>query len=69
MARYKLVEGIDWERLNGRQVRLEVSANWVMVVTREKEMIQIAQSLRERPPAPTKLTKAKRAQEAPEHAP
>lgn len=64
MPRYKLLEGIDWERLNGRQVRLEVSAHWVIAVTREQEMIQLAVALRERPPATPKLTKAKRAQEA-----
>jgi hypothetical protein len=61
MARYKLVQDIDWQSLNGRQVRLEVSAHWVIAVTREQEMIQLALALRERPPRPTK---AKRAQEA-----
>jgi hypothetical protein len=68
MARYKLLEGIDWERLNGRQIRLEVSAHWVIAVTREQEMIQLAVALRERPPAPAKLSKAKRAADEATHA-
>jgi hypothetical protein len=50
--RYRLLDTIDWEHLNGRQVRLEVSPHYIIGVTKEGELIQLARALRERPPAP-----------------
>jgi hypothetical protein len=67
MPRYRMLDTIDWEALNGRQVRLEVSPSYVMVVTREGQLVTLAQVVRPRraetPPREKKPTRLQAAEE------
>jgi len=60
MRRYRLLDTVDWDALNGQQVRLEVSPTYLIAVTKEGQLIQIGHVIRERVPAPTTLAKPKR---------
>ena len=62
MMRYRMLPTVDWDALNGQQVRLEVSPSYVIAVTKDGRLVQLAHVIRERPAAKPALAKPKRAQ-------
>jgi hypothetical protein len=43
---YTLLEGIEWEALNGQRVTVEVSANWIVFGLPDKTLLKIAKAKR-----------------------
>jgi hypothetical protein len=56
MPRFKLVDGIDWPRLNGQRITVEISANYIVGILRDGTLVTLAKALRERPAASTRAT-------------
>jgi hypothetical protein len=46
LVKYRLLDTVDWPALNGQRVTLEVSPNYIIAVTRDGALIQLAKAMR-----------------------
>ena len=51
MAKYRLVESIDWDALQGQRVTIELSANYVQVALKDGTLVTLAKAKQVRRPA------------------
>jgi hypothetical protein len=49
MPRYRMLETVDWDRLNGQRVTVEKSSSYVILVTKEGELVKIGVAMRAKP--------------------
>jgi hypothetical protein len=67
MGRFRMVEDIDWQRLNGSKVTVQVSASYIVLEEKDGSLVKIAKVMHPRRPAdPAPLTKPKRLKAAEE---